>query len=59
MDVIVDEVVEEGAVCRSIGDAPEIDGQVFLDNQVHLKPGEIVTVEIEEADEYDMWGHLV
>ena len=59
MDVIVDEVVDEGAVCRSMADAPEIDGQVFLDNQVHLTPGEIVTVEIEEADEYDMWGHLV
>jgi ribosomal protein S12 methylthiotransferase len=59
MDVIVDEVVEEGAVCRSVADAPEIDGQVFLDNQVHLKPGEIVTVEIEEADEYDMWAKLV
>ncbi|EAR10537.1 hypothetical protein, partial [Reinekea blandensis] len=37
----VDEVVEEGAVARSKADAPDIDGQVFLDNQTHLKPGDI------------------
>ncbi|MFC3853625.1 30S ribosomal protein S12 methylthiotransferase RimO [Salinispirillum marinum] len=59
MDVIIDEVVEEGAVGRTMGDAPEIDGQVFLDNQTHLKVGEIVRVVIEEADEYDLWAHPV
>jgi ribosomal protein S12 methylthiotransferase len=59
IQVIVDEVVEEGAVCRSQGDAPEIDGQVFLDNQTHLSPGDILTVEVEEADEYDLWAHPV
>lgn len=59
IDVIVDEVVAEGAVCRSKGDAPEIDGQVFLDNQTHLSPGQILRVEVEEADEYDLWAHPV
>ncbi|WP_027855010.1 30S ribosomal protein S12 methylthiotransferase RimO [Marinobacterium litorale] len=59
IEVIVDEVVEEGAVCRSQGDAPEIDGQVFLDNQTHLTPGQRLLVEVEEADEYDMWAHPV
>ncbi|WP_432695181.1 30S ribosomal protein S12 methylthiotransferase RimO [Marinobacterium sp. YM272] len=59
IEVIVDEVVAEGAVCRSKADAPEIDGQVFLDNQTHLKPGERLMVEVEEADEYDMWAHPV
>jgi ribosomal protein S12 methylthiotransferase len=59
IEVIVDEVVEEGAVCRSQADAPEIDGQVFLDHQTHLKPGERLLVEVEEADEYDMWAHPV
>ena len=29
--VIIDEVVEEGAVARSKADAPEIDGQVYID----------------------------
>lgn len=57
--VLVDEVTPEGAVARSQADAPEIDGCVFIDGATHLVPGDIVTVEIEEADEYDMWGHLV
>jgi ribosomal protein S12 methylthiotransferase len=57
--VLVDEVVEEGAVARSKADAPEIDGQVFIDGATHLKVGDFVDVEIEEADDYDMWGRLV
>ena len=57
--VLVDEVVAEGAVGRSSADAPEIDGNVFIDGATHLKPGQLVKVEIEEVDEYDMWAHLV
>jgi ribosomal protein S12 methylthiotransferase len=57
--VLIDEVVEEGAVARSQSDAPEIDGLVFIDGATHLKVGEFVTVEIEEADEHDLWAHLV
>jgi ribosomal protein S12 methylthiotransferase len=57
--VLVDEVVEEGAVARSQSDAPEIDGLVFIDGAKHLKVGDFVTVEIEEADEHDLWAHLV
>ena len=57
--VLIDEVVEEGAVARSTADAPEIDGQVFIDNATHLKVGDFVDVKLEEADEYDLWGRLV
>lgn len=57
--VLVDEVVEEGAVARSQSDAPEIDGLVFIDGATHLKVGNFVEVEIEEADEHDLWAHLV
>ena len=57
--VLVDEVVEEGAVARSKSDAPEIDGQVFIDGATHLNVGDWVEVEIEEADEYDLWGKLI
>ena len=56
--VLIDEVVEEGAVGRSRADAPEIDGQVFIDGASHLRVGEFVKVIIEEADEHDMWAHL-
>lgn len=57
--VLIDEVVEEGAVARSKADAPEIDGQVFIDGATHLQVGDFVEVELEEADEYDLWGKLV
>ncbi len=57
--VLIDEVVEEGAVARSQADAPEIDGQVFIDGATQLKVGELVKVELEEADEHDLWGKLV
>ncbi len=57
--VLVDEVTPEGAVARSQADAPEIDGCVFIDGATHLKPGDFVKVKIEEADDYDMWGHLI
>ena len=57
--VLIDEVVEEGAVARSMSDAPEIDGQVFIDNATHLQVGDFVNVEIEEADEHDLWAKLI
>ena len=56
--VLIDEVVEEGAVARSRADAPEIDGQVFIDGATHLKVGDRVDVVIEEVDDHDMWAHL-
>jgi len=57
--VLVDEVVEEGAVARSKADAPEIDGQVFIDGATHLKVGDFVDIVVEDADDYDLWGRLV
>ncbi|WP_174296372.1 30S ribosomal protein S12 methylthiotransferase RimO [Sphingomonas bacterium] len=56
LPVIIDEVGEEGATGRSQADAPEIDGQVFLRDAGHLTVGEIVSVEIEDADEHDLYG---
>lgn len=56
MQVLVDEVDEEGAIARSQADAPEIDGLVFIPEGHHLNPGEFVEVEIFAADEYDLWG---
>ncbi len=54
--VIVDEVDEEGALTRSQGDAPEIDGSVFLNGETDLTPGDILPVRIEQSDDYDLWG---
>jgi ribosomal protein S12 methylthiotransferase len=57
MTVLVDEVDADGAECRSAADAPEIDGNVFIDEDFEdLKPGDMVAVEIDEAGEHDLWG---
>jgi ribosomal protein S12 methylthiotransferase len=56
LDVIIDEVGEDGATGRSKADAPEIDGEVFLRDAGHLTQGDIVRVEIEDADEHDLYG---
>ncbi|WP_420397161.1 30S ribosomal protein S12 methylthiotransferase RimO [Nioella sp.] len=59
MQVIVDEVDEEGATCRTKADAPEIDGNLFIDEGFEgLSAGDIVEVEVDEASEYDLWGRL-
>ncbi len=60
MDVIVDDIDEDGiATCRTMADAPEIDGNLFIDEGVEgVKVGDIVSVEVDEAGEYDLWGLL-
>src|SRR6056297_2360249 len=61
LKVIVDDVDGDGiATCRTMADAPEIDGNLFIDEGAgHLRPGDIVGVEVDEAGEYDLWGRLV
>ena len=60
VDVIVDLVEDDAATCRTKGDAPEIDGHLYVDEgHEGLTPGQIVTVEVDEAGEYDLWGKLV
>jgi ribosomal protein S12 methylthiotransferase len=59
LEVIVDEVDADGATCRTRGDAPEIDGNLFIDEGfAALAPGDIVHVEVDEAGEYDLWGRI-
>ena len=58
--VIVDTVDADGATCRTRADAPEIDGNLFIDEGFEeLSPGDMVTVEVDEASEYDLWGRIV
>jgi ribosomal protein S12 methylthiotransferase len=57
LDVIIDVADDEGgATGRSKADAPEIDGEVHLRDAYDLKPGDVVAVEIEDADEHDLFG---
>jgi ribosomal protein S12 methylthiotransferase len=59
LQVLIDEVDDEGAIGRSFADAPEIDGCVYLNGEENVKPGDLVNVFIEHSDEYDLWGSKV
>ncbi len=60
LDVIVDDVDADGATCRTKADAPEIDGNLFIDEGFEgLTPGDIIEVEVDESGEYDLWGKPV
>jgi ribosomal protein S12 methylthiotransferase len=58
IDVLIDAVDTEtgGATGRSKADAPEIDGEVHLRDAGSLKPGDIVSAQIEDSDEHDLFG---
>ena len=57
--IIIDEVGPTVAKGRSKGDAPEIDGAVYVKSKRPLRVGEFATVKIERADEYDLHGTAV
>ncbi|MGZ9107199.1 MAG: 30S ribosomal protein S12 methylthiotransferase RimO [Micavibrio sp.] len=61
LKVIIDEADGEGgADGRSMADAPEIDGKVYLrDVPKDVKQGDIISVLVEDADEYDLYGVVV
>ncbi len=59
MQVLVDEVDEEGAIARSSADAPEIDGLVYISNGQTLKTGDFVNVRITDSDVHDLWAEAV
>ncbi len=57
-EVLVDRVDEQGAVARSQADAPEIDGIVQIRDGEQLRPGNLVQVLVESADDYDLIASL-
>jgi len=56
IEVLIDEVDEDGATGRSWADAPEIDGNVFLNEDTDLKPGDLVKATVFATDAYDAWA---
>ena len=58
VEVLVDEANTEQIVARSAADAPEIDGNVFIQPNSDIEAGDIIQVKIEDADEYDLYGTL-
>ncbi len=57
--VIIDSVTSTGAIGRTKGDAPEIDGRVHVASRRPLRVGEIASVKIDGADAYDLRGTAV
>ena len=57
--VLVDDIEEEGAVARSMGDAPEIDGLVYITNGEQLEVGEFAEVDVTDCDVHDLYAKLV
>lgn len=56
VEILIDSVDTQGAIGRSQGDAPEIDGKVYLDGITDLVPGDFVEAQVTAADEYDLWA---
>ena len=58
LDVIVDEIDDEGIIGRTKADAPEVDGLVYIENLsgTPVKVGEFIKVTITHSDEYDLCG---
>ena len=56
IDILIDEVDEDGAIGRSNWDAPEIDGQRLPRRRRRSEAGDMVRGKIVEADDYDLWA---
>ncbi|MBV7387973.1 30S ribosomal protein S12 methylthiotransferase RimO [Pasteurellaceae bacterium TAE3-ERU1] len=61
LTVLIDEIDDDGIIARSMADAPEIDGLVYLQNpqQSAVKVGDFVQATITHSDEYDLWGEII
>lgn len=59
IQVLIDEIDEEGAIARSMADAPDIDGLVYIQDAQDLHVGDLVMVHVDQTDEHDMWATLV
>jgi ribosomal protein S12 methylthiotransferase len=60
MMVLIDAIDEDGdAIARSSGDAPEIDGVVFIPDAENLVPGEFLRVRVTDATDHDLWAEAL
>ena len=59
IDVIIDEIDEDGAVGRSKADAPEIDGSVFIADATGLSQGDVVKAKVHAGEQVDLWASVV
>ena len=57
--VLIDAITDEQIIARSMSDAPEIDGQVYLPLTEGAQVGMRVDVTITDSDDYDLYGEFV
>jgi ribosomal protein S12 methylthiotransferase len=57
--VLVDAVSNDGVIARSMADAPEIDGLVYIEEHADVHPGDFINIHIDTTDEHDMWGRII
>jgi len=58
IDVLIDQIGNGSAVGRSVADAPDVDGVVYIDAADSVEIGDIVEVEVTANDEHDLWARL-
>ena len=58
-DIIIDGRDDEGIIGRSKGDAPEIDGMVFIEGDHDLNAGDIVRAKITASNAHDLWAEIL
>jgi ribosomal protein S12 methylthiotransferase len=58
LTVLIDDIDEEGAIGRSEGDAPDIDGLVYITDGHDLGIGEFAEVAITDCDVHDLYAEL-
>ena len=59
LTILVENDYDHGWIGRSYADAPEIDGEVFIETENTLQPGQFVKVKIIDSDEYDLFAELI
>ena len=59
IDVLIDEVDEDGAIGRSKADSPEVDGSVFIEDGEGLQPGDLIKATVFAAEDYDLWAERI
>lgn len=59
IDVLIDEVDEDGPIGRSSADAPEIDGNVFVTTERAVQPGDLIRVRVTDSSEYDLYAEQI
>ncbi len=58
LTVLIDDIDEEGAIARSEGDAPDIDGLVYITDGHELEIGDFVEVTITDCDVHDLYAEI-